>query len=299
MEFAKLAVGALATIALYSILYRENKLYRFFEHVYIGLAVGFSVVVLWTENLEASWWNQMIGKAASAPGAGDGSPAMYLFGLLLPIGCMGFLVFSQKHSWMARIPIGIILGMWGGQQFNAFQTEMVPQVRNSMVQVIPSTFSSITIPNGVTLSPGVATEIATKVGVDENVVQAVASNIKRTPGQLVQLQTDTGASAEQIGAVTAEVQGVIGNETYTTEAINNVIYAFTLLSVLSYFLFGFEMKSAALQGFTRAGRLLLMVGFGAIFGSTVMTRFTLLIDRMSFVFIEFLKDGIPRMLGGG
>ena len=41
-----------------------------------------------------------------------------------------------------------------------------------------------------------------------------------------------------------------------------------------------------------AGRWLLMIGFGAIFGNTVMTRFTLLIDRMYFVWIEWLIQGI-------
>jgi hypothetical protein len=43
-----------------------------------------------------------------------------------------------------------------------------------------------------------------------------------------------------------------------------------------------------------------MIGFGAIFGSTVMMRFTLLIDRMYFIFIEFGRNVfIPTLFGGG
>jgi len=43
-----------------------------------------------------------------------------------------------------------------------------------------------------------------------------------------------------------------------------------------------------------------MIGFGAIFGSTVMMRFTLLIDRMYYIFIEFITEGIiQRFMGGG
>jgi hypothetical protein len=38
-----------------------------------------------------------------------------------------------------------------------------------------------------------------------------------------------------------------------------------------------------------------MIGFGAIFGSTVMMRFSLLIDRMYFIWIEFLRDGLPQL----
>jgi hypothetical protein len=35
-----------------------------------------------------------------------------------------------------------------------------------------------------------------------------------------------------------------------------------------------------------------MIGFGAIFGTTVMMRFSLLIDRMFFIWIEFVKQGL-------
>ena len=48
----RLTIGVLATIGLYSVLYRENKFYRFFEHVFLGLAAGFMIVALWTETLK-------------------------------------------------------------------------------------------------------------------------------------------------------------------------------------------------------------------------------------------------------
>jgi hypothetical protein len=41
------------------------------------------------------------------------------------------------------------------------------------------------------------------------------------------------------------------------------------------------------------GRWLLMVGFGAIFGTTMMTRFVLFIDRAYFLLIEWLRLGKP------
>lgn len=291
----KLIVGGIATIALYSILYRENKFYRFFEHVYIGLAVGFSVVGLWVENLEASWWNTMIGKAAGPDG--PGTPGMWTFGLLLPIGLMGFMVFSKKHGWMARIPIGIILGMWGGQQFNAFATEMLPQVRDSARILLPTRTDSLIVPHGFVLSPERAAAIAQSVGAEVEDVNQIAQNVDLYPAREEALVQSTGLSLEQVTAVAGEVRGLIGKEVYLSQAINNIIYTLTLLSILTYFLFSFEQKGKFLNGFTRAGRLLLMVGFGAIFGSTVMTRFALLIDRMFFIWIEMLRDGIFRMGG--
>ena len=44
--FWKLTLGVVATIGLYSVLYRENKFYRFWEHVFLGLA-GANVLVFY------------------------------------------------------------------------------------------------------------------------------------------------------------------------------------------------------------------------------------------------------------
>lgn len=56
----KVTLGVLATVGLYSVLYKENRFYRFFEHLFLGLAAGWTLVVIWVENLKApggtSWW---------------------------------------------------------------------------------------------------------------------------------------------------------------------------------------------------------------------------------------------------
>jgi protein-S-isoprenylcysteine O-methyltransferase Ste14 len=60
---------------------------------------------------------------------------------------------------------------------------------------------------------------------------------------------------------------------------------------VTYFLFAFEQKSKAVRNFALTGRWLIMIGFGAIFGSTIMTRFALLVDRMYFLLIEWMRAG--------
>jgi hypothetical protein len=243
----KLTLGVIATIGLYSVLYRETKVYRFFEHMFVGLATGWSLTALWTELLKENWWDPMVGRLAE-----DGSPAVdgnFAWIFLLPIGLMAYFVFSKKHNWMSRIPIGIILGLWSGQQVQVWWNRYGPQMLNSMKPIFPSTTESWTVPD------------------------------------------TTGLSPERIAE--------INQQTYPSEAINNLIFLFTLIAVLSYFFFSFDIKSKALMGLNRWGRWLLMVGFGAIFGTTIMMRFTLLIDRMGFVWIEWLRDGVLRRLGGG
>ena len=233
--------GVVATIGLYSVLYRENKLFRFFEHVFLGLAVGYALVAMWTEVLYDNWWLKLTGAHDAATGHMT-QVGYWPYITLLPIGFCGYLVFSKKYNWMSRIPIGVILGLWAGQQIQIWFTQYGGQIANSMRPIVPSTTEHFFKPatSGLT-GPGLA---------------------------------------------------AINNTTYPSQAIDNVIFLVTLLSVMSYFLFSFEIKSKIIARSQTTGRWLLMIGFGAIFGSTVMMRFALLIDRMSFIWIEFLKQGI-------
>ncbi len=238
-EKFRLTIGVVATLGLYSMLYRENKFYRFFEHLFLGLGAGWSLVAVWTETLKNSWWDKLIGSAGTpateAAAATAGTNGHWAFILLLPIGFLAYSVFSKKHNWMSRIPIGILLGLWSGQQIQVWANTYLPQVAKAIKPVIPTTFAQL---------------------------------------------TTSGLSPEALKAS--------ANEVYLSQALTNVIFIVTLVSVLSYFLFSFDTKHKLVQGTSMLGRWLLMVGFGAIFGSTVMMRFTLLIDRMYFIWIEWL-----------
>jgi len=239
----KLSAGVFGTVGLYSVLYKENKFYRFVEHLYLGLAGGYSMIALWTETLDDTWYSKMVGKAATHADAAV--PGMWAYAILLPIGAMGYFVFSKKHNWIAKIPIGIILGLYAGQQVQAWWNHYGPQINKCMQPIFPTTLASFTVPSKVGLSPAQVT--------------AINQNI------------------------------------YPSQALSNLIFVATILCVLSYFLFSFELKSKFFKGMTRTGRLALMIGFGAIFGSTVLMRFTLLIDRMYFICIEWFKQGILHM----
>lgn len=246
-QFLKLTIAVIATIGLYSVLYRENKFYRFVEHVFLGLAAGWALVALWTESLEETLWKKMMGQAAM--GGAESTDGYWLYAILIPIGLMAYFVFSRKNNWMSRIPIGIILGLWAGQQFQVWFNRYGPQIRDSFRPVVPNNWESFTVPF-----------------------------------------VDATTPAEEAARVAASV--------YPTQALTNLVFIFTIVCVLTYFLFSIEVKSKALKFSTTSGRWLLMIGFGAIFGSTVMMRFSLLIDRMHYVWIEWFKEALLPLIGG-
>jgi len=67
----------------------------------------------------------------------------------------------------------------------------------------------------------------------------------------------------------------------------NPVIVFGLICILLYFFFSLEHKGVA-GNFARIGTGLLMVGFGAGYGYTVMTRFALLIDRFYFLLSDWM-----------
>lgn len=208
-------LGGVAALALYSVLYRENPIYRFFEHVFIGLGVGYSLMVIWVEVLRPKWYEPVM-------------QGQWLWLWVIPLAIMAYLVFSPRHGWISRIPLGILIGFGAGQGFQAFAQQYFLQIRDSIKPLWPN---------------------------------------------LASLQNPTPSPA------TLSLSG----------ALNNLVFTVTLLSVLTYFFFAFEQKSKAVRNFAQLGRWLIMIGFGAIFGSTIMTRFAFLVDRMYFLLVEWMR----------
>jgi hypothetical protein len=176
------------------------------------------------------------------------NPGYWAFAFILPIGFMGYFVFSRKHNWLSKIPIGIILGFWSGQQVQTWWNRYGPQIYSSMQPVIPTSTDSFTKPF--------------------------------------------------TGEMEAAQAAVVNANIYPSQALSNLIFVITILAALSYFFFSFDVKGKLLKGSNTLGRWLLMIGFGAIFGSTVMARFVLEIDRMSYIFVEWLEQTM-KVFGGG
>jgi hypothetical protein len=124
-EWWFVTAGAIATVGLYSILNRENRFYRLIEHIFLGLGAGVIIGLTWTEELREVWWRPFF------------EEGHYLWAIPVPIAILGYTVFSQKHGWLSRIPIGLLLGLWAGQQFKSWTNRWLPQVHDTMKPLWP------------------------------------------------------------------------------------------------------------------------------------------------------------------
>ena len=212
-----LLFGALGTMAILSLVFKENRFYRVFEHVFLGLALGYDLEFTWTTILRPLFWDAMVR---------DGQWAWVM---TVPVGLMFYGIYTQRFVWMSRVIFGIFFGLAAGAVFQDFAARVVPQVTKSF---LPS--KSLIPPPPI-------------------------------PG-------DPHALLHQISFV-----------------LNNFLFLGIVVSVLVYFLFAFEQKNKAVLRTAQIGRWALMFAFGAIFGSTIMTRMALLIDRMYFIFHDWLR----------
>jgi hypothetical protein len=67
---------------------------------------------------------------------------------------------------------------------------------------------------------------------------------------------------------------------------------------MTYFFFSFEHNRPGIRQASALGRWLMMVTFGAFFGSTVMARMALLIDRLQFMIHDWYRAVETAVRGG-
>jgi hypothetical protein len=212
-----LLFGALGTMAILSLVFKENRFYRVFEHVFLGLALGYDLEFTWTTILRPLFWDPMVVNG------------QWAWIMTVPVGLMFYGIYTQRFAWMSRVIFGIFFGLAAGTVFQDFAGRVIPQVTKSF------------LPKRSLIPP------------------------PPIPG-------DPHALLHQVSFV-----------------LNNFLFLGIVVSVLVYFLFAFEQKNKAVLQTAQIGRWVLMFAFGAIFGSTIMTRMALLIDRMYFIFHDWLR----------
>ena len=224
-------LGGVATLAIFSFVVRENPFYRFFEHLFIGIAAGWGLVLTFKNFLWPTILVPMLGldilpyPDGSIPRAYNRALLLYL--IPMAFGLLYYFIYSKRYSWIAKLVIGFSLGMSGGLAFEGFFNQMLPQLQSSFKPLV--VFS----PEGLDLG----------------------------------------------------------------KSLSNAFFVFTLLAVMYYFFFSFRLRSVALDKAALCGRWLMMVCFGAYFGSTVMARMALLVERLQFLLGDW-RLALLTLLGG-
>jgi hypothetical protein len=214
-------VSALLTLFIFSFIYKDNPLYKFAEHLFVGVSAGYwTILNFWTVIYPNLW--EPLRLAVAGQGVNDERVGMWAAeqgdyrGFLILPGILGLLLFTRlfgRIGWMSRLSLAIIIGVYVGIKTTGFaQGDFVEQVRAS-------------------LQP---------------------------------LWT-----------------GALGS------SLNAILFTVGLICSLLFFFFSREHRGA-LGVASKIGIYFLMVGFGAGYGYTVMSRISLLIGRFQFMLRDWL-----------
>lgn len=129
-------MAAIGTLAIYSILYKENPAYRIAEHMFIGAAAGYSVFIVWSELLKPGWWDRLT--------AGEW---YWIFALIA--GAMFYFIYSKRHVWISRIIFGTLMGLIAGGAFKAFVGVNLDRISASFKPLYGHGLSTTEIANNI------------------------------------------------------------------------------------------------------------------------------------------------------
>lgn len=123
-------LAAAITLGIYSVLYKDNKLYRVLLNILIGLNVGYTFMITWYTFLKPNWWDKITAgyRAIANHQPGGGQILWILVGVL---GVFWYFQLSKKHMWLSRIVIGMTLGAGAGAVFKGQFLLNAPQITDS------------------------------------------------------------------------------------------------------------------------------------------------------------------------
>jgi hypothetical protein len=224
--------GGVATLAIFSFLIKENSFYRFFEHLFIGIAAGLAPIVTLRDFLWPQIIDPMLGNTITHYPDGTQSEAYQALYLLYAVpmlfGLLYYFLYSKRHQWLAKLVIGFTLGASGAVAIRGFFAEVIPQLASSAKPLL-------------VFGEG----------------------------------------------------GVLWGH-----SVSNALFVLILLLVLNYFFFTFGREGSLQNRSAQWGRPLLMVCFGAFFGSTVMARLALLVERVQFIVRDWMA-AVGSLIGVG
>ena len=141
MEVLGIWIAAFLTLCIYSVLYRDNPFYRFAEYLFVGISVGYGIVITIHQGFIPLAWEPLaeavIALSTEIGGEGTAETKAALGGLfkILPIG-IGLLFFarlSPRHTWLIRYPIAILIGFNAGIAIpNVLQAAIFRQTQGTL-----------------------------------------------------------------------------------------------------------------------------------------------------------------------
>ena len=261
-------IGIFLTFAILSFLYKDNPIYKVAEHLFIGVSIGYVVMLQYFDTIRP--------KLVEPLAAGD---LKYLLALLLSLALFAKAV-SRKWAWTGRFPIAFVVAFYAGLQINGVaQGDLGPQLTEAMGSVVSEKVDVNTAPvSDLQLLPGMNSIVAKQIIAQREVAPIESlDDLKKLDGLSASQLADLEGASGPINGLEAQAS-VKPGETFWLGTFSRILMLLGLIASLVYFYFSVEHKGIVGK-VSRFGVWVLMLGFGAAFGFTVQGRLALAIGR--------------------
>lgn len=115
-------VGAIAALAIYSVLVKDNPFYRLVEHIFVGASAGIAIVT-GIQTFKSTAWAPLV----------DGQ-ALLIIPMLL--GVLLYARYVPQVSYLNRIPLSLMMGTGAGVAMRgAVESQIVGQLSATMIKL--------------------------------------------------------------------------------------------------------------------------------------------------------------------
>ena len=120
-------VAAGLTLFMFSFLYKDNPFFRFGEHLYVGVSMGYTIVRI--------YYDVMV-KSLYVPVAQEGK---WWFLIAALLGLLILTRFIPKVSWLSRISFAVIVGFGSGVAIpRIISSNILQQVQGTLKPILNS-----------------------------------------------------------------------------------------------------------------------------------------------------------------
>ena len=114
------------TLCVYSFLYKDNPFFKFAEHLFVGVSVGYLLAITFHQNFVPYIYDPL----KSAVTAGEYRKLTVLLPVFL--GLMMFSRFIPKYGWMVRWPFAFLMGYSAGVDIPVrMQADVFQQIKGT------------------------------------------------------------------------------------------------------------------------------------------------------------------------
>jgi len=119
-------IGAFLTLGIFSFLYKDNPVYKFCEHLFVGISAGYYVVLTMISSVYPNMIQPLFTNFSHERN--------FLLVIPLVLGIMLFSRFFPRGDWLSRWPIAFILGVYPALRITGFaQGDLVEQVHGTIL----------------------------------------------------------------------------------------------------------------------------------------------------------------------